>query len=308
VKDEADAPRPGWRARLELAIGRAELAVLERALAASAGLRRRTIAAGGDEISALVRDGEPDAPPVVMVHGFGGDKETWLLLAPLLKRRRGLIAIDLPGHGRSSDITEAATPRRHADAVIGVMDALGIARAVVVGNSLGGGIALRIAADTPDRVAALVLIASTTPWSHDTDEARSWAESDNPLIPAGSTEAMKAFMDRVTEKPPAVPQAVIRYVTARRAAAGPRLRRLFSDFIRARGADAIPNDLSAIRTPAVLIHGERDRVIGVASSHRLARGLPAAALHVLPGVGHVPQLEVPGRVARLVERFLQLRT
>lgn len=298
----------GWRARLQLAVGRAELAILERSLAASAGLRRRTFVVGTDELSTLVRAGDPEVPAAVMIHGFGGDKETWLMLAPLLRRRRGLVAIDLPGHGRSSDLADPATPLRHATAVLGVLDQLAIRRAVLIGNSLGGGIALRIAHDHPDRVAALVLIASTTPWSHETDEAKSWAESDNPLIPGGSDEQMTAFMNRVTEKPPAVPQAVIRYVTARRAAAGPRLRRLFSDFIGARGAEAIPSDLTAIRTPTLLIHGDRDRVIEVESSHRLARALPASALHVLPGVGHVPQLESPARTARMIERFLQVRT
>lgn len=307
MKDE-DPQAPGWRARLQLAIGRAELAILERSLAASAGLRRHTFVVGTDSLATLVRAGDADLPPAVMIHGFGGDKETWLLLAPLLRRRRGLIAVDLPGHGRSSDLADAATPLRHATAVLGVLDQLELRRVVLIGNSLGGGIALRIAHDHPDRVAALVLIASTTPWSHDTDEAKSWAESDNPLIPGGSDAQMRAFMNRVTEKPPAVPQAVIRYVTARRAAAGPRLRRLFSDFIGARGAEAIPSDLAAIRTPTMLIHGDRDRVIELASSERLARGLPASALHVLEGVGHVPQLESPGRVARMIERFLQLRT
>ena len=114
-------------------------------------------------------------------------------------------------------------------------------------------------------------------------------------------------MQRVTEKPPAVPQAVLRYVTARRAARGPQLRRLFADFIHAHGPDAIPEDLAAIRTPALLVHGARDRVIDASSSHELARRLPAAALHVLDGVGHVPQLEAPGRVARMIDRFVQLR-
>jgi pimeloyl-ACP methyl ester carboxylesterase len=300
---------PGWRTRLELALGRAELEVLERSLAASAGLRRRTIKAGPDELAVFIRAGDPSLAPLVMVHGFGGDKETWLLTAPLLRRKRGIVAIDLPGHGRSSDVDDAdiATPRRHATAVLGVLDALAIPRAIIVGNSLGGGIALRIAADTPDRVAAMVLIASTGPWSHATDEARSWAESDNPLIPGASDAAMRAFMERVTEKPPAVPKAVIRYVTARRSARSERLRRLFGHFIQARGAEAIPSELAAIRAPTLVIHGERDRVIDVSSAHKLARGLPASTLYVLPGIGHVPQLEAPGRVARIIDRYLTLR-
>lgn len=303
----ADDAAPGWRARFELALGRAELALLERLLATAAGLRRRTLQAGPDALDVFVRDGDPDLAPLVMVHGFGGDKETWLLTAPLLRRRRGIVAIDLPGHGRSSELADTATVRRHADAVVAALDALSIRRAVFVGNSLGGGITLRIAADSPDRVAAMVLVASTGPWAHTTDVARSWAESDNPLIPGGSEESMRAFMDRVTEKPPAVPRAVIRYVTARRSAQSERLRRLFADFIGSRGGDAIPDDLASIRVPALLVHGERDRVIEVASSHRLARGLAAAALHVLPGVGHVPQLETPGRVARMIDRFATLR-
>ena len=205
TSEQASAsPRLGFRARLELALGRAELAILERSLAASASLRRRTLETGRDTLSALVRAGDAAAAPLVMIHGFGGDKETWLLLAPLLRRSRGIVALDLPGHGRSSDLADGdpATPRRHADAVLGALDALGIRRAVLVGNSLGGGVALRIAADTPDRVAALVLIASTGPWSHKTDEARSWAESDNPLIPAAATRRCRRSCSGSPRSPP----------------------------------------------------------------------------------------------------------
>ncbi len=290
---------PRMRDRLELVAGKYGLAFLRRATAAATGLRAGV--AGG--VAYLHRPG--DGPPVVAIHGFGGDKETWLLWAPFLARRRALLLLDLPGHGASRDATDADFgARAQAEIVLATMDACGIERAVLCGNSMGGGIAQRIARTWPERVAALVLVASVAHEMAESDLSRSIARGQNFLMPDAQT-AHDEFLRRVVEKPPRVPRAVQRYVASRRAQALPRLERVWRGWTGATGDAGVPVDPEAIAHAALIVHGARDRVIAVETGRMLAARMQRATLEVLDGVGHVPQLEEPRRVARLTEAFLR---
>ena len=291
------------RERLELATGRAQLLLLRRALCAATGLRPGVARIAGCDVAYLHRPGR-GGTPLVCIHGFGGDKETWLLAAPWMSRRRPLLLIDLPGHGASGDIAEAAaSARAQAEVVRALLDRLGLDRVILCGNSMGGGVSLRLARSWPERVRGLILIGSTAPEYVENDFVRRIkAGGDNDLIPDG--EAGQERLTRlVLEKPPRVPRALQRYVVRERALARPRLERVWRGWGAAAGDDALPRDVEAIRHPALVVHGERDRVIDVATARALAARLPEARLIVLGGVGHVPQLEVPRRVARLIERF-----
>ena len=285
------------RNELETAVGGVQLRAMERAMLFVASLR--SASSGG--VAYFTRPGAQRGLPLVGVHGFGGDKETWLLLAALTPRVRGMTGIDLPGHGRSSDVPEIrASIRHHAEAVIRTLDHLGVDRAVVCGNSMGGGVALRLAASWPDRVAGIVLIASVGRDVHD-GGARAWADGDNPLIPR--EQDIDRFMALALEHPPPVGRAVIRYVVTQRVRRADALRRLFRGFVMAGGDTGVPSDLAQVRCPALVIHGEHDRIIDKRTSEDLAAALPRAELVVMRGVGHVPQLEAPRATSRLVEAF-----
>ena len=283
---------------LEVAFGGAQLRVLERAIQTAAGLTARATPDGA--VAYYVRGGKK--LPIVGIHGFGGDKETWLMMAALISRARGVALIDLPGHGRSRDVDEVqASTRGHAEAVLRVLDASGIDRAILCGNSMGGGVALRLATSWPDRVAGLVLVASVGREIHD-GGARAWAEAgDNPLIPR--LEDIDKFMALVLERPPPVGKAVIRHVITNRARRADALGRLFRGFILAGGDEGVPGDLGAIDLPALVIHGEQDRIIDRRVAEDLVQALPRGELVVMRGVGHAPQLEAPRHTARLVEAF-----
>lgn len=287
-------------ASLELAAGKYGLAFLRRTMAAATGLR----AGLADGVAFLHRPGK--GPPLVAIHGFGGDKETWLLWAPFVARRRPLLLIDLPGHGasRTGSGERDFSARAQAEVVLATMDACGIDRAVLCGNSMGGGIAQRIARTWPSRAAALVLVASAAHEMAESELTRELARGVNLLIPDGTTSSDE-FLKRVVEKPPRVPRAVQRYVAWERARAQPRLEGVWRGWTGAVGDDAVPADVEAIAQPALLVHGDRDRVIDVATARGLAEKLPRARLEVLAGVGHVPQLEEPRRVAKLVETFVR---
>ena len=283
---------------LEVAFGGAQLRVLERAIQAAAGLR---VGTAGD-LSYYHRPGGGQKLPLVAIHGFGGDKETWLMMSALVARGRGLALVDLPGHGRSRDVDEVqASTRGHAEAVMRVMDLAGLDRAVLCGNSMGGGVALRLAASWPDRVAGLVLVASVGRDIHD-GGAREWAEAgQNPLIPR--MEDIDKFMALVLERPPPVSKAVIRHVITQRARKADLLAKLFRGFMLAGGDEGVPKALDGIHKPALVIHGEQDRIIDRRVAEDLVHALPRAELVVMRGVGHAPQLEAPRATARLVEAF-----
>ena len=289
-----------WRTRarheLEVALGGIQLRALERTISLAAGVRSDR----AHGVAYFARPGRRGVP-LVGIHGFGGDKETWLFMAALIGRARGVVGIDLPGHGRSDDVPEdRASVRHHAEAVLRTLDHLAVERAVICGNSMGGGVALRLAASWPDRVAGIVLVGSVGRDVH-AGGAVAWAEGTNPLIPRA--DDIDRFMALALERPPPVGRAVIRYVVTQRVRRADALHRLFRGFILAGGEAGVPSDVAQIRCPALVIHGEQDRIIDKRTAEDLSRALPCAELIVMRGVGHVPQLEAPRATARLVERF-----
>ena len=278
-------------------MGGVQLRAIERTVAIAAGVRA---ARTTDGVAYLQRPGRRGYP-FACIHGFGGDKETWLLMSALLTRARGLALIDLPGHGASAEVAESdASIRHHAEAVLRVLDHAGIDRAIICGNSMGGGVALRLAASYPARVAGLVLVASIGRDVHD-GPARTWVDGDNPLIPR--EEDVDKFMAIALERPPPVGRAVIRHVIMERVRRADALQKLFRGFVLAGDEAGVPRDVGAIDQRALVIHGEQDRIISKRVAEDLVLALPRAELVVMRGVGHAPQLEAPRHTARLVEAF-----
>lgn len=246
-------------------------------------------------------------PPLVLIHGLGGSLYDWRhLLSPLSERHR-VVAVDLLGSGESDtpereDYSIAAQARR----VRSILDELGIPRATLLGNSYGGGIALRLAQDSPGTVDRLVLINSVCYAEH---------------IPLYVTLAAFPFAGEVAEALP-LGKTVQKLIHACNRTVGvlkddeleayarelsePGRRRALVEVLRA----IVPSDLgefqSRLRTivaPALLIWGATDRTIPVELGRRLAADLPNARLVELDA-GHVPHQERPADVLRLLREFL----
>ncbi|HEY4179743.1 MAG TPA: alpha/beta fold hydrolase [Kofleriaceae bacterium] len=289
-----------WRTDLEVTLGGVQLRAMERAVSFAARLE---IARTDDGVVYTSRPGRRGLP-VTCVHGFGGDKEAWILMAAMMPRARGVAAIDLLGHGASIDVpVDRASVRHQAEAVLRVMDHAGIDRTIVVGNSMGGGIALRLAQSYPARVAGLVLVASVGRDIHES-AAQSWVDGENPLIPR--VEDVDKFMAIALERPPPVGKAVIRHVIMQRAKKADQLHRLFKGFMtNGDEPNGVPRDLAQITCPALVIHGEQDRIISKEVGLDLVAALPRSELVVLRGVGHGPHLEAPRMMGRILERFAE---
>lgn len=304
------------RQRLELGLGHVQLRALRWFLVRAARLGR-----GHVEIPGRVFDaGQPvtipylhrglaarDRVPLVLVHGFGGDKDTWLMLAGALPRHQPLVMLDLPGFGQASPIPGAAmSPVRLARSVALFLDHLGVERCHLAGNSMGGGVCLALSRLSPGRVRSLTLINSMGPDRDDFLGPSPYRDAldrgDNPLIPRTLTDAerMLAF---VMTRPPRLPRSMLRRAASDRVAMSDRLQAMFDGWMAA-GEHAVPGDLSDLAVPALVLCGQRDRVIHPSISRALARALPGAVLCELDGIGHLPQLEAPLSTARIVGRFL----
>ncbi|MBI4606300.1 MAG: alpha/beta fold hydrolase [Planctomycetes bacterium] len=249
-------------------------------------------------------------PALVLLHGVSGSLYDWRhVIGPLRKTHR-VIAIDLLGAGesdmpRDADYSLAAQARR----VRGILDALGIEKAAVAGNSYGGGVALVFAQDWPERVERLVLINSICY----ADKVPAYARLAR--IPGAdlAAEAIRAesskrwFLRHFSRTVRRLRDEEIE--TYLKEASLEERRRSLIHMLR----DAVPKDarelerrIGKIEAPALLIWGKADRTVPVELGRRLAKELPDATLVELDA-GHIPNQEAPAEVLRHMEGFLRTR-
>ena len=253
---------------------------------------------------------EGQGPPLVLLHGFTGSTESWGRVREALADRYTTVAVDLPGHGRS---TSPADPGRYAlsrfvEDLGRVLDALGLERSSLLGYSLGGRAALRYALDLPDRVDALVL-ESASPGIVDAAERAARVAADATLADRIEQDGVTAFVDDWERLPlwasqGALPPDVRSGLRAQRLGND---RRGLANSLRGAGAGLdlpVLGRLGALQVPTLLVAGALD-----AKYTELAREMeamiPGAQLAIVPDAGHAVHLERPQQLAGLVLRFLE---
>lgn len=264
-----------------------------RAEAEGSGPRSRIVEAGAHRLNVLSL-GEGDGTPVVLVHGYGGDLSSWMFNQAELAQGRAVHALDLPAHGGSPIVDVSGGPRQLAGAVLALLDALEIKRAHLVGHSLGGAIGLIMAGRHADRLASLTLIAP------------------GGIGPEISTEFLRGFaaaekrkeMKEVLGLLLADPEQVSRDMVAaslkyKRLDGVPEaLETLLASMLDGdRQKTGLREVLTSTKVPTQVIWGMEDKIIPAAQ----AKGLPAqVAVHLLPNVGHMPQMEAATEINRLI--------
>jgi pimeloyl-ACP methyl ester carboxylesterase len=293
-----------WGRRLGVAVASLTSAALaaggtafyRRPFATARALRRfRLLASGAAERRVTVRNlpiryfeaGRSEGTPVVLLHGLGDSAEAWAGVLPALARDHRVIAPDLAGFGRVPIPPEGMHFSVLADYLARFLDALGIERAVLVGNSLGGAVAMRHAARHPERASRLFLLNTAgLPIER--------VEVFSPRTRAEASELVAASIGARRRLPGFILDDLVRRV-------GDPARRAYLDSPE---RTDVSDELHRLTMPLTLIWGERDRLIPLASIAPLREAQPHAELITLPNAGHVPQGDAAREVAAILRERL----
>jgi pimeloyl-ACP methyl ester carboxylesterase len=265
-----------------------------------------------------VAAGGPDgAPTVVLVHGLGGSHLNWDLVAPLLTPHARVLALDLPGFGRSEPGDRRATVHANVAVLDRFLERVVGRPVVLVGNSMGGMISILAAARSPERVSGLVLLDAALPGPRRALDPRVAAVFGLYAVPFVGERFLWLRRVRQTpltrvrnllrlvgvdpdELPPSVVDRSVALLEDRDdvvgmdkafLAAARSLLMVLADPRQYRAA------MAGIEVPVLMLHGDRDRLVPVVAARDVADAQPAWRYVELAGVGHVPQLEAPQRVA-----------
>jgi pimeloyl-ACP methyl ester carboxylesterase len=269
--------------------------------------------------------GPVDGPPMVMVHGLGGSHLDWSVLAPRLAHRFRVTAVDLLGYGLSRPDHRASTVEANVELVNAFIEQVVGGPVVLVGNSMGGLIAARQASAHPETVSRLVLIDPALPLVPrsrvDVVATMILGRLALPLLgrpilamsryrrPARQQvrETLTRCCVDPSRVPPGLVDASVELVELR--AEMPNADDAF--LASARSLLAINGNprtawaaLHEITAPVLLMHGEQDRLVSVGSAREAARRLPQWTVDVLPGLGHLPQIEAPDRVTSRILNWI----
>jgi pimeloyl-ACP methyl ester carboxylesterase len=250
--------------------------------------------------------------PVLLLHGLGATKGSFLPTVAALAGSFHTVALDLPGFGDSfKPLGAPYHPPFFAASVIELMDALGLARAHVIGNSMGGRVALELGLRYPERVGRLVLLAPSLAWRRE----RPWA----PLVRMMSPE-----LGLVQITPRWIAEAIVHRVIP--AAENSWVRAGLDEFLRAyltprgrvafyaaarqiyleepHGAKGFWTRLPRLEAPSLFVWGKHDGLVPIKFAAHVRSTLPSAR-HVELDCGHVPQIERPGETHAAIAAFLR---
>jgi pimeloyl-ACP methyl ester carboxylesterase len=275
-------------------------------------VERKTVTIHGRPVT-YVQAGE--GPVLMLIHGMGGTCDNWGEVIAPLSGRHSLIAPDLPGHGASGpgggDYSIGALASGLRDTLL----ALGHERATLVGHSLGGGIAMQLAYQFPEMIERLVLVSSggLGPEVSIVLRAAALPGADafiaataglGSRLGSGLARGLSAFGLRPNADVAEVARGYASLTDPdRRAAFLATLRSVVGT--TGQRVDASDRLYLAEAVPVLIIWGARDSIIPVRHGEEAHRAIPGSRLEIFEDVGHLPQVEAPGRFIAALERFLE---
>ena len=232
---------------------------------------------------------------MIFLHGFGGDLNNWMFNQPLLAARHATYALDLPGHGESGRTLTDGSAQALSSTVAGFMDALLIEAAHFVGHSLGGAIAINLAARHPGRVRSLTLISTV---GLGPEINRSYIDG---FVAASGRKDLKPELEKLFANPSLVSRDMINDVLKYKRLDGvdAALRTISNAaFPEGRQALDLRHHLAEVSAPVQVIFGVADQIIPAQHAKDLP---PNVQVHLISDAGHMPHMEAAGEVNRLIE-------
>jgi pimeloyl-ACP methyl ester carboxylesterase len=286
------------------------------------GPQPRTVDLDGP-VSWVDHGGPDDGQLVVAVHGLGGSHANWHDLAPLLTHGHRVVAVDLAGHGRTPRAGRSASMVANCALLGRFLDHVDGRPAVLLGNSMGGALSLLHAAARPESVAGLALIGPALPRT--ALPGRALARQVALFAVPGMAErslgrrrarlGAEAFVEatlQLTCADPSMVSAEVRELAVQVACDRSLDRDADAAFLEAARSLAVLVTraaryralIASVRVPGIVLQGREDRLVPAGGTSLLAELQPGWPVHLLDGVGHVPQIEAPQRTAELLLPFL----
>jgi pimeloyl-ACP methyl ester carboxylesterase len=265
-----------------------------------AGLERKEIDLADGSHYVYLEGGKGEA--LILLHGFGANKDHFIRVARYLTPHFHVFVPDHIGFGESGHPPEADyQTAAQAQRVRALARTLGIDKPHLGGSSMGGHIAMMYATLFTDEVQSLWLLDPGGIWSAPPSELRTIiAETkDNPLLAKDEEGFARAF-DFAMSDPPFIPRPVLNVMAQERIRNYPLEKRIFEDL----SADSAEKYVTGLKTPALIVWGDQDRAIHVATAEMLRAMMTNTQVIVMPGIGHLPMLERPRQSA---DDYLQFR-
>jgi pimeloyl-ACP methyl ester carboxylesterase len=251
---------------------------------------------------------------LLLIHGMAGSSETWRGVIPQLSRKYRVVAPDLLGHGKSDKPRGDYSLGAFAVWLRDLLDELGISRATVVGQSLGGGVAMQFVYQHPDYCQRLVLISSgglgpDVGWtlrllSAPGAELILPAIAPPPVLTVGNK--LRSWFSAAGLQSPRGAEIWSAYSSLSDAKTRQAFLRTLRSVVDPRGqaVSALNRLHLTSELPVMVIWGDQDRIIPVAHGYALHEARPGSRLEVLEGVGHFPHVERPSDVVDLIDDFI----
>ncbi len=247
-----------------------------------------------------VEQGEALGVPVVLLHGFAGTWRSFQRLLPCLPESFHTLALTQRGHGEAGHPDTGFRPGDFAADVAAFLDDLHIQAAVIVGHSMGSGVAQRFAIDYPERVLGLVLVSPRAKMSERPGLQELYETTISKLTDPVDPAFVRSFMDGVFVRP--VPEAYFKQAIEDAMKVPAHVwKRAFKTAME----EDLVRDLDAIDVPTLLIWGAEDASVPEADREAIAEAMAGARQMVYPGVGHGPHAEVPERFAGDLTAFVE---
>ncbi len=254
-----------------------------------------------------------EGEPLMLIHGYGAGSWVWEKQVEILSRKYRVYALDLIGHGFSDRPRMEYTPETYILFLRNFMDGLGIERATLVGNSMGGGIAWAVAALFPERVKKLILINCVPPDVLNQVRNESFrtlaAVKDIPLLPylviaSRNKSSIKGVLQEcLSDGRLITPEVLNRQYQLIRIKG--TIWVLYSTLKNAKKTSEMRDLLARIHQPTLLLWGERDLIFPLTVGESLHQAIKGSKFQIIEKSGHIPMWETPEEVNRAIQDFLK---
>ena len=257
----------------------------------------------GDLSLTYYEGGPSDAPTILMIHGFGADKDNWLRFAKPFTGAYHVIAVDLPGFGDSSKPDASYDVGSQTERLAAFTKQLGLHKLHLIGNSMGGHIAALYAARHPEQVLSVALLDNAGVSSPNKSEMFQRIErgEPNPLLVNNAAD-FGNMLSFIFVEQPVIPEALKQHFAEQSIANRPLNEKIFSH-LRERYIPLEP-ELAKIQAPTLLLWGDQDRVLDISSIAVMQPLLKQPTVVVMKDCGHVPMIERPSETAAHYQAFL----